>query len=107
LNDYCPEKRRKAGDGYDTAPEHCVVDPKDPKSPRYPKTKGVCEGPGALSQDHPDYVAGLCYKQCPKDLPVHLPGMPYLCYKGGELSYGRGVGKVPSILRIGRTFNPF
>ena len=56
---------------------------------------------------HPDRVDGLCYKQCPKEYPKHVPGMPYLCYKGEGLSYGRGVGKVPSILRIGRTFNPF
>lgn len=56
---------------------------------------------------HPDKVAGLCYKKCPPELPARIPGMPYLCYKGGPLSYGRGVGAVPSILRIGRKFNPF
>lgn len=56
---------------------------------------------------HPDKVAGLCYKKCPAEFPQRIPGMPYLCYKGPPLSYGRGVGKVPSILRIGRTFNPF
>jgi hypothetical protein len=56
---------------------------------------------------HPDKIAGLCYKKCPPDLPVHMPGMPYLCYKGGELSYPRGAGAIPSILRIARRFNPF
>jgi hypothetical protein len=56
---------------------------------------------------HPDKVDGLCYKKCPPELPARIPGMPYLCYKGGPLSYGRGVGAVPSLLRIGRKFNPF
>ena len=56
---------------------------------------------------HPDKVDGLCYKTCPPELPARIPGMPYLCYKGGPLSYGRGVGAVPSLLRIGRRFNPF
>jgi hypothetical protein len=59
---------------------------------------GVCPGPGG--DEYKDKVDGLCYKQCPTNLPVHLPGMPYLCYKGGALSYGRGVGQVPSILRF-------
>lgn len=49
---------------------------------------------------HPDRVAGLCYKKCPKDYPQRIPGMPYLCYKGGPLSYGRGVGTVPPITRL-------
>lgn len=56
---------------------------------------------------HPDKVSGLCYKKCPSHLPVRIPGMPYLCYKGGELSYGRGVGTVPPMLRIGRTYTFF
>jgi len=56
---------------------------------------------------HPEKVAGLCYKTCPKHLPERIAGMPYLCYKGGPLSYGRGVGAVPSLVRIGRRFNPF
>jgi hypothetical protein len=107
LNPYCPEKRRRGGDGFDTADDQCVQNPKFPNSPRFEKTMGVCEGAGALSDDHPDYIAGLCYKSCPKNLPKHLPGMPYLCYKGDGLSYGRGVGKVPSILRLGRVANPF
>ncbi len=107
LDPYCPEKRRKAGDGYDTANHHCVVDPKNANSPRYAKTRGVCEGPGATSANHPDYVDGMCYKKCPENLPAHVPLMPYLCYKGEGLSYGRGVGVVPSIVRIGRVWNPF
>ncbi len=107
LNPYCPKPKRKAGDGYDTSEADCLKDPKNPKSPRYPKTLGVCVGPGALSQEHPDYVAGLCYRECPPNLPERIPGMPYLCYKGGPLSYGRGVGIVPSVLRVGRVWNPF
>lgn len=47
---------------------------------------------------HPDRVDGLCYKKCPADKPVRIPGMPYLCYKGGPLSYGRGVGSVPALI---------
>jgi hypothetical protein len=58
---------------------------------------GVCPGPGG--NDYKDRVDGLCYKECPKNLPKHLPGMPYLCYIGGDLSYGRGVGKAPALLR--------
>lgn len=107
LNPYCPEPRRKGGDGYNTSDADCVRDPKVPNSPRYPKTRGVCEGRGALSPDHPDYVSGLCYKKCPENLPERVAGMPYLCYKGGPLSYGRGVGVPPSILRLGRVWNPF
>ena len=56
---------------------------------------------------HPDKVAGLCYRKCPTNLPVRIPGMPYLCYKGGPLSYTRGVGTVPSLLRVGRTYTFF
>jgi hypothetical protein len=59
---------------------------------------GICPGPGG--DQYKDKVDGLCYKQCPKHLPVHIAGMPYLCYKGGPLSYGRGVGSVPSLARI-------
>ena len=60
-----------------------------------------------LLATHPDKVDGLCYKTCPKDMPTRIAGMPYLCYKGGELSYGRGAGTVPPIVRIGRRFSPF
>jgi len=48
---------------------------------------------------HPDRIAGLCYRKCPAHLPVHIPGMPYLCYKGEGLSYGRGVGTIPPFVR--------
>lgn len=60
---------------------------------------GVCPGPGG-GNDHKEKKDGLCYVPCPKDLPVRMPGMPYLCYKGGDLSYGRGAGKVPPFVRI-------
>jgi len=56
---------------------------------------------------HPDKVAGLCYKKCPVNYPERIPGMPYLCYKGGPLSYGRGAGKIPSLARVGRTYTFF
>lgn len=50
----------------------------------------------------PDQIAGLCYRKCPPELPNHVPGMPYLCFKGTRgLSYGRGVGDVPSIIKFG------
>lgn len=54
---------------------------------------------------HPDKVDGLCYKKCPSHLPQHFPGMPYLCYKGGPISYTRGVGSIPSMVRVGRRYN--
>lgn len=57
--------------------------------------------------DNPDYVDGLCYAKCPPELPARIPGMPYLCYKGDGLSYGRGAGAIPSLVRIGRSWNPF
>lgn len=51
---------------------------------------------------HPDFIAGLCYRGCPKDKPAHVPGMPYLCFKGTRgLSYGRGVGTVPPLFHFG------
>ena len=54
------------------------------------------------SGEHPDEIAALCYEKCPQDKPQHVPGMPYLCYKGTRgLSYGRGVGDVPSIFKFG------
>jgi hypothetical protein len=59
---------------------------------------GVCPGP--QGGDKPDRVDGMCYGKCPENKPKHLPGMPYLCYVGGELSYGRGVGKVPNMVRV-------
>ena len=59
---------------------------------------GTCPGP--QGGDKPDRVDGLCYGRCPKHLPKHLPGMPYLCYVGGDLSYVRGVGKIPKLIRV-------
>jgi len=51
---------------------------------------------------HPDFIAGLCYRACPPDKPRHVPGMPYLCFKGTRgLSYGRGVGTVPPLFAFG------
>ena len=52
--------------------------------------------------EYTDLVDGLCYRACPKDKPEHVPGMPYLCYKGTNgLSYGRGVGTIPPIFHFG------
>jgi len=59
---------------------------------------GKCPGPGG--DEYVDKVDGLCYKKCPEKLPNHIPGMPYLCYAGGDLSYGRGVGKIPALIRF-------
>lgn len=56
--------------------------------------------PGPMSKTAKDKVTGLCYESCPKHMPERIPGMPYLCYAGGDLSYGRGVGKVPSLIRL-------
>ena len=51
---------------------------------------------------HPSYVDGLCYKGCPPDKPDRVPGMPYLCFRNTRgLSYGRGVGDMPPLFRIG------
>jgi hypothetical protein len=121
LNSYCPKPFRKSGDGYDTDKGDCVwpdnvrVFPENlreyairMRGKSYPKTLGVCAGDGALSEQHIEYVDGLCYRPCTDPvLRERVPGMPYLCYKGEGLSYGRGVGRVPSILRMGRVFNPF
>lgn len=59
---------------------------------------GKCPGPGG--NEYTDRVDGLCYKKCPAHLPNRIPGMPYLCYTGGPLSYTRGIGKVPSMIRV-------
>lgn len=58
------------------------------------------ECPGPTDKGATDQVSGLCYDPCPKHLPARIPGMPYLCYKGDSLSYGRGVGRMPSLLRF-------
>jgi hypothetical protein len=75
---------------------------------------GICDYPQDRSKlpgwlrdgKHPEKIAGLCYKKCPAEYPQRIPGMPYLCYKGGPLSYGRGVGTVPCIVRLGRKWCP-
>jgi hypothetical protein len=52
--------------------------------------------------ENTNFVDGLCYKKCPKNLPNRVPGMPYLCFKGSRgLSYGRGVGDAPPIFAFG------
>jgi hypothetical protein len=57
---------------------------------------------------HPERVDGLCYRRCPSDYPLRIPGMPYLCYKGGPLVYGRGAGKIPKLARVfGECWSPF
>lgn len=57
---------------------------------------------------HPDKVDGLCYRKCPPDYPYRIPGMPYLCYKGGPLVYGRGAGVTPALLKtLGKCWKLF
>ena len=67
------------------------------------RLKGRLDGggkcPGPQGGDKPDRVDGMCYGRCPADKPYHLPGMPYLCYVGGDLSYDRGIGKIPKLTR--------
>lgn len=47
-------------------------------------------------------IAGLCYKKCPAEWPYRLPWpIAQRCAKvEGSLSYGRGVGVIPALLRI-------
>lgn len=55
----------------------------------------------ALGTDkHTKKEGGMCYKECPPEYPERIPGMPYLCYKGGPLSYDRGVGDIPRLFRL-------
>jgi hypothetical protein len=55
--------------------------------------KLTCDGYGDREE-----VDGLCYKRCPSDKPKHVPGTPYLCFKGTRgLSYNRGVGEAPPL----------
>jgi hypothetical protein len=76
---------------------------------------GICDYPQDRSKlpswlrdgQHPERIAGLCYKKCPADKPNRIPGMPYLCAKEARLSYTRDAGSIPKILRIGRVWNPF
>jgi hypothetical protein len=63
---------------------------------------GVCPGP--QGGNYNDRVDGMCYRKCPKELPHHIPGMPYLCYIGGDLAYGRGVGKIPHMIRLANKY---
>jgi hypothetical protein len=49
---------------------------------------------------HSEKIDGMCYKKCPAEYPTHIPGMPYLCYKGGALFYDRGVGDPPRLFRL-------
>jgi hypothetical protein len=61
----------------------------------------TCEDIEIVGKDkHTERIDGLCYKKCPSDYPNHVPGMPYLCYKGGDLSYHRGGGSAPPLFRI-------
>jgi hypothetical protein len=62
---------------------------------------GVCPNtdPGGPSENT-EKLDGLCYKKCPSDKPYPIPGMPYLCYAGGDLSYGRGIGDAPALFRL-------
>jgi hypothetical protein len=48
---------------------------------------------------HTEKIDGMCYKPCPKGLR-HIPGMPYLCAKEGDLSYDRGGGIAPPAFRF-------
>jgi hypothetical protein len=60
---------------------------------------GVCPGP--QGGDKPERYQGMCYSKCPKKYPVPMPGMPYRCYKGGNIMYDRGGGKAPYMVRLG------
>ncbi len=72
-----------------------------------PDLKGkqaVCPGPtwAGNTDEHTEFVAGLCYKKCPADKPNMVPGAPTSCMKGERgLSYGRGAGTVPPIFAFG------
>lgn len=117
LNPFCPDKYRmdpntrrdrrgprgwdgkpfaETPNGYDIEQSKCRIS----KEQEYTKTRGVCEGPGAITSEHPDYINGLCYRKCPEDKPFHVGGAPYLCSVGGNLSHTRGVGTIPPIVRI-------
>lgn len=64
------------------------------------RLKGRLDGGGICKDSHPDRIDGLCYKRCPEEKRERIKGMPYLCYAGGDLSYGRGVGDVPKLFRL-------
>ena len=59
-----------------------------------------CADVAATTGKHTERIDGMCYKKCPADKPEHVPGMPYLCYKGGDLSYPRDAGRVPPAFRL-------
>jgi hypothetical protein len=64
----------------------------------------ACPGPrwAGNTEEHTSLKDLLCYKECPKDKPKSVPGMPYLCMKGERgLGYGRGVGRIPPIFAFG------
>jgi hypothetical protein len=72
------------------------------------KTK--CSGPDLKGKsfkctdpEYPDLVGLLCYKKCPANKPRYLSwAFPYLCTAATRgISYERGVGSVPPILRFG------
>ena len=49
---------------------------------------------------HTHKISGMCYKECPPEYPVSMPGFPYLCYRGGPLLYDRGIGDAPRFFRL-------
>lgn len=59
-----------------------------------------CADVDATTGKHTEKIDGMCYTKCPADKPEHVAGMPYLCYKGGDLSYSRGVGRIPCTFRL-------
>ena len=59
----------------------------------------TCADVDRTNDKHWDNIDGLCYKSCPAGMQ-HVPAMPYLCFKGGELSYDRGGGRVPPAFRL-------
>lgn len=64
----------------------------------------TCADIAMVNDKHWDNKDGLCYKGCPADYPNPVPGMPYLCFKGGELSYDRGIGHAPHMFRAFRKY---
>lgn len=46
---------------------------------------------GVCPSDHPDKIAGLCYRQCPAG-QEHVSGMPYTCKKVGADTFWGALG---------------
>ena len=72
--------------------------------PKVPTCEGVTNWDGVPAPDMIGDAFGgsnLCYAACPKELPEHIDGMPYLCGASSKLSYDRGVGTVPPLLHFG------